>query len=236
MLSEVTTTINSISLSASKEDYREEIIFSNILGKNTFSTRQKSFRHLREHYGLDPLLPLFYIFRLFASENPESLSLLALVLAFCRDPQLRISFELVEATSIGHELTSTGAEEHLESKYPGRFSRSTKASMARNLRSTWTSSGHLVGRSRKLRQRPKPSIASTTYAAFAGYLLGLRGNLLLESVLLKLVAADHSTATSHLSSASSRGWLRFLSGGGVTEIDFEPLIRRHEQEVLHGAG
>jgi hypothetical protein len=235
MFKEITTTLNAVAMSASREDYRNEIVLSNILGKNTFSTREKSFRHLREHYGLDPSLPLFYVFRFFASESPESLPLLALVLAFCRDPQLRISFDLIDAATVGQECSSKSFEEHLESIYPGRFSKSTNASMARNLRSTWTTTGHLIGRRHKIRQNPVSSVAATTFAAFAGYLLGLRGDVLLKSVLLRLVATDHSTTVSHLSSASSQGWLRFLSSGGVTEVDFEPLIRRYQLEVPLGS-
>jgi hypothetical protein len=55
---------------------------------------------------------------------------------------------------------------------------------------------------------------------FLGYLLDLRGQILLNSVFGRLVNAPPPMLISHLSTASSRGWLRLRHAGGVVEIDF----------------
>jgi len=49
------------------------------------------------------------------------------------------------------------------------------------------------------------------------------------------VAADSGTILSALRDGSSHGWLRFRSGGGVTEIDYSPLLNETEKSLLHGA-
>jgi hypothetical protein len=69
---------------------------------------------------------------------------------------------------------------------------------------------------------------------FVGFLLGLRGEILLRSVFGSLVGAGPSTLINHLSVASARGWTRFRHGGGVFEIDFAPLLLEGDQEILHG--
>jgi hypothetical protein len=69
---------------------------------------------------------------------------------------------------------------------------------------------------------------------FAGFVLGLRGEILLRSVFGSLVGAGPSTLTNHLSVASARGWARFRHAGGVFEIDFAPLLLEGDQEILHG--
>ena len=47
-------------------------------------------------------------------------------------------------------------EQNLESGFPGRFSPATKKSMAQNVNTTWTFGGHLVGRTKKIRELPQP--------------------------------------------------------------------------------
>jgi hypothetical protein len=70
---------------------------------------------------------------------------------------------------------------------------------------------------------------------FAGYLLGLRGEILTSSVFARLVGADPSVIVSHLSTAARNGWLRFRHAGGVMEIDFSGLLLPDEEAIMHGA-
>jgi hypothetical protein len=126
-------------------------------------------------------------------------------------------------------------EAHLEEGFPGRFSASMKKSLAQNVNTTWTVAGHLKGKARKTRAIPQPTVAASTYAMFAGFLLGFRGEMLLQSVFAALVGASSFTLVQHLATASARGWVRFRHAGGVSEIDFAPLLTAHELEVLLGA-
>ncbi len=69
----------------------------------------------------------------------------------------------------------------------------------------------------------------------AGYLFGLRGEALIQSVFGRLVAPESSMVVAQLTTASAKGWLRFRHAGGVVEFDFAPLLTPSEQELLHGA-
>jgi hypothetical protein len=184
---------------------------------------------------LDPQKALFRQLRKLAAEDPASLPLMAMTCTFCRDAQLRRSFELIDKLKVGEVLTRERMEQHLEAGFPGRFSAAMKKSLAQNVNTTWTESGHLSGRAKKTRSLPKPRLAASIYAMFAGYLLGMRGGILLHSVFAQLVAADPGIMAAHLATASARGWIRFRHAGGVTEIDCSPMLTPPELERLNVA-
>lgn len=220
MLTELEALFASLPPDADRGAYREAIVTENRLGKPTASSRTKTFHHLTELYGLDPSLVIFSTLRRLASESPDELSLLAMLCTYSRDPQLRHSFELIASLAVGETLARERMEAHIEEGFPGRFSEAMKKSLAQNVNTTWTFSGHLTGRSKKIRTLPSPGWAASTYAMFLGYLLDLRGQILLNSVFGRLVNAPPPMLISHLSTASSRGWLRLRHAGGVVEIDF----------------
>ena len=235
MLPELTVLINQLPQAATLADYRTAIVDDNLLGKPTVSSRKKSFRHLVELYGLSPELTLFRVLRQLSADDPISVPLLAMTCVFCRDEQLRASFDLLSLCRSGEVLERVRMEKSLEDAFPGRFSDAMKKSLAQNVNTTWTESGHLTGRSRKVRAFPTPRQMASVYAMFAGYLFGLRGDTLLNSVFGQLVANDPSILVAHLSGASGRGLLRFRHAGGITEVDFTALLTPFERQVLHGA-
>lgn len=225
MLDEMRQLVEALPLEASLDDYRSAIEERNLLGKPTQSSRKKSFRHLVELYGLDWKKPLFRTMRRLAKDQPADLPLLAMLCVYCRDPQLRQSFELIESLAPGTVLPRERMEQHLEEGFPGQFSAAMKKSLAQNVNTTWTCCGHLDGRARKVRSLPRPGWAASTYAMFVGYLLGLRGDVLLNSVFSRLVAAQPAQLAAHLATAASRHWLRLRHAGGVIEIDFSELAQ-----------
>ena len=236
MLADLHLLFGAVPANAGRADYRAAILEGNALGKPTFSSRHKSEKHLYELYGLDPGLALFRLLRRFAAEDPESLPLLALACAFCRDPQLRASFDLIEALKPGEVLPRARMEAHLATAFPERFSAIMTAALAKNVNTTWTASGHLQGVAVKRRAAPQARPAASIYAMLAGYLLGLRGDLLVSSVFARLVGADRDLILSHLAIGSRNGWLRLRHGGGVIEIDFSALLTPEEEALLHGPG
>lgn len=234
MLPELRLLFAAVPVTADRADYRAAILDENVLGKPTFSSRQKSEKHLYELYGLAPALALFRLLRRFAAEDPASLPLLALTCAFCRDPQLRASFALIETLNPGEVLTRARMAAYLEAVYPERFSPVMLTSLATRLGVTWAATGHLTGTATRIRTRPVATPAACTYALCAGYLLGLRGELLVSSVFTRLMGTDPSTVLSHLAVGSHHGWLRLRHGGGVTEIDFSGLLLPDEEALLNG--
>ncbi len=234
MLPEISILTEVIPLEATQHEYRNAILADNVLGKPTYTSRDKSLRHLLQLYELDPNLALFRVLRKLTAEDRASLPLIAMTCTFCRDAQFRHSFGLIDQLKPGEPLRRERMEEYLEEGFPGRFSAAMKKSLAQNVNATWTESGHLTGRSRKVRALPQPRAAASTYAMFAGYLRGLRGEILIQSVFGRLVAPDPSVIIAHLSTATTPGWLRFRHGGGVLEIDFSAFLTRQEQEAFRG--
>jgi hypothetical protein len=235
MLDELSILVSSLPEDASVAAYKQAILEDNVLGKPTFSSREKSWRHLAQLYTLDRDKALFAALAQLAHAEPNSLPLLALVCAFCRDAQLRQSFEFIDRLALGASLSRPDMELHIEQGFPGRFSPKMKKSLAQNVNTTWTAAGHLKGRVAKVRAFPTPHPAATVYAMFAGYLLGLRGENLVQSVFGRLVAPDTALIPQHLAHAASRGWIRFRHAGGVMETDFAPLMKwiNREQDLAY---
>jgi hypothetical protein len=225
MLTEIKQLQQTLPLDASQDDFRSAIEKRNVLAKPTQSSRHGSYRHLVELYGLDFHKPLFRAMRRLAKEQPADLPLLAMLCVYGRDPQLRHSFKLIDGLAPGTVLPRQKMEEHLEEGFPAQFSDAMKMSLAQNVNTTWTASGHLVGRAKKIRSLPRPGWAASTYAMFVGYLSGLRGEILLNSIFAHLVAAPPSQLLAHLTTAASRHLLRLRHAGGVIEIDFSQLAQ-----------
>ena len=122
MLDELSILIAAVPFDASAGDYKQAILEDNALGKPTFSSREKSWRHLAQLYTLDREKALFAALAQLAHAEPNSLPLLALVCAFCRDVQLRQSFVLIDRLGLGASLSRPDMESHIEQGFPGRYS------------------------------------------------------------------------------------------------------------------
>jgi hypothetical protein len=232
MLTEITALLPKLQ-SLSLEESKSKILDENILGKPTFSSRQKTLRNLTDLYTLEGKYTLFRIMHQFAALTPESIPQLGLVFAFCRDDQLRSSFAVIEKLKLGETLPLSTMIDHFENAWPDRFSIAMKSSLSQNVNTTWTVSGHLAGRIKKTRTLPVPTLAGVTYAMLAGYLYGLRSFSLIDSVFAKLVSNNREEIFPLLQMASIRGWCRFRQAGGVIDLDFSPLLTPTEQGACH---
>ena len=233
MYVEMRTLVQTVSGAATKADFAKAVVADNVLGKPTLASRKKSLYHLVELYGMDPSRALFRLLWSLARVDIESLPQLCLVCAYARDPQLRQSFELIRTLGVGASLERATMERHLEAGFPGRFSPATKSSLARNVNTTWTFGGHLVGKAKKRRRLPEPRPVSAAYAMLVGYLGNLRGERLLDSAYGALVAANRFQLQSALALASVRGLLSLKQAAGVVEFDFSALLTPTEQALLH---
>lgn len=233
MYLEMFTLVRSMPLTVSKNDFIKAIIDENILEKPTLSSRKESFSRLAQLYGMDQSKALFRVLWEMGHADLDSLPQLCLVCAYARDPQLRHSFELVRSLRLGEVLARSAMEQHLENGFPNRFSHATKASMARNVNTTWTFGGHLAGKVKKTRRIPEPRPFSAAYAMFVGYLSGLRGERLLDSPFAALVTSSRSQLQTALALASARGLLSLKQAAGVVEFDFSNLLTTAEQDPLH---
>ena len=233
MFLEMRALVRAMPLTVTKNDFTKAIVEENVLEKPTLISRKKSLRHLMELYGMDPSKALFRVLWDLGHADLDSLSQLCLVCAYARDPQLRHSFDLVRTLRLGEVLERTAMEQHLENGFPSRFSPAMKKSMAQNVNTTWTFGGHLAGKAKKTRRLPEPRPISAAYAMFVGYLTGLRGERLLDSVFASLVASNRSQLQAALSLASAKGLLSLKQAAGIVEFDFSNLLTPAEQELLH---
>jgi hypothetical protein len=233
MFSEISALFRALPLNATRDDFTTAVVENNVLGKATLSSRKNSLSHLIELYGLDRGQALFRVLWDLAHADGDSLAELCLVCAYARDPQLRLSFELIRSLRPGEVLDRVKMEQHLENGFPGRFSPILIESIAQHVNTTWTVAGHLVGRVKKVRRLPEPRPVSAAYAMFVGYLTGLRGERLLESDYAALVSSNRSQLQAALSLASARRLISLKQAAEIVEFDFSNLLTPAEQAQLH---
>ncbi|MBI4904785.1 MAG: hypothetical protein HY820_14185 [Acidobacteria bacterium] len=229
MLDELRVLLETVPATAtSSEAYIEAIEGNNCLGKRSVRTRALSRRHLVDLYSLNPGTTLFRTLRYFWQRDPDGHALLACLCACARDPLLRASAPSVLKLGEGQSFSWVALEEHLEKSYPGRFSKATLKSTAQNLASTWTQSGHLSGRVRKVRARARATAGATAYALLLGFLSGERGAALFATDYAKLLDCSFARAAELAESASQRGWIIFKRVSNVIDVQFPALLTAKE--------
>jgi hypothetical protein len=217
---------------ASKADYQQAIDQENCLKKRSGKTRILTFRHLVDLYGLDPNVPIFKVLLFFWERDPAGQSLLALLCVYCRDSIFRATAPFILDFPEGAIITRVALEKFIDELQPGRFSKATLKSTAQNINSTWTKSGHEVGRSKKIRSRAIPTVGSVAYALYLGYLNGSRGPALFKSEYIRLLDCSADKAMALAEEASRKGWIVFKRVGEVMEVLFPNLILPTELEWL----
>jgi len=216
----------------SQERFRLAIEEENCLAKRSVKSRSLTYRHLSDLYLLDPNLCLFRALRFFWNRDPEGRPLLALFCAISRDKLLREATPFVLGFTQGQAVTREALEHFIESREPDRFSNATLKSTAQNLNSSWTKSGHLSGRNKKVRSQARATAGSVAYALLISYLEGKRGHRMFASEPLKLLDCSRDRAIELAEDASRKGWLVFKRVGDVIEVLFPGLIKPEEMEWL----
>ena len=233
MLSELSSLLAYVSESSSASDsYARAIKEDNCLGKRTGHARSLSMKYLRALYALDPSKTVFRSLRYFWQRDPVGRPMTACLCAYVRDPILRTSAPFVLKLTDGQPYSREALEEYLEKQFPERFSKATLTSTAQNLASTWTQSGHLAGRAKKIRLRATATSGSVAYALFLGFLTGARGEILFETEYTKLLDCSFEMAVEFAEGASRRGWIVFKRVGNVIEVLFPNLLTEKEMEWI----
>jgi hypothetical protein len=225
MLKEITRLLASTGDGDTIEDYSRRVIDSNILGKATESTRQKTFRHLRELYGLSAVLPIFSIYRELMKFDPQSAPLLSFLITWARDPLLRATTSAVMNATISDRVTGDDFQQALADTYPHQYSAKNIGKIARNAASSWTQSGHLAGRTKKIRSRVQPRPAAMTFGLVLAHVAGVAGEQLFSSVWCRLLDLNGSEARSLAEQAHRQELITLRAIGSVVEISF-PRFRQ----------
>jgi hypothetical protein len=223
MLADLTTLLDALPASAEHADYQRAVMEDNALGKRTASTRLWAWKKLRELYALDPTVPIFRMLRELWRADASGRPLLALLAALARDALLRASATAIVAARPGVPVTKEQLRQAIVQARGDRFSKSTMDAVLSHLMSSWTESGHLMGRKEKVRAHPTTTTAATTYALALGYLASVRGTYLLSTLWTSVLDAPESVLHDHAREASRRGWLVYRGVGNIVDIDFPSL-------------
>lgn len=225
MLAELSNLLDATPASASSADVKVAVIDHNVLGKNTLSGRQRTYRYLRELYALDLGNLAFRALRDLWDVDPAARPLLALLSALARDPVLRATAPAILDASVGASVTADDLTAAVKAAYPDAYGDAIAAKIGRNTASTWTQSGHLAGRTHKKRARVKAAPTALAYALLIGHTEGLRGDELFDSVWCRVLDRPASGLRELAMRASQRGLIDYRHGGGVTEVGFKLLLR-----------
>lgn len=219
---------------ATAAEYEQAVLEDNILGKDTISSRRRTLRYLRELYLLRNDSLLFRALSDLWDDDSAGQPLLAGLCALARDPVFRASAQAIFNSEPGDEVTSTDLAETVAKSFPESYSDPTLAKIGRNTFSSWEQTGHLeaVARTAKVRRRAGCTPATTAFALFLGYLEGVGGEALFDTVWAR--ALDHPRP--HLFDlaivASQRSLIDFRRSGGITEVRFSELLRPMEGHLL----
>jgi hypothetical protein len=235
MFKELALLFDDQGLDAPREAYVSAIIDQNCLGKRTVSNRKLTYQRLSELYGLDPNIPLFRILRHLWQSDESGRPLLAILTALARDPILRATSEIILQIKTGEELMRQQLSYALRQSVDSRLNEGTLNTTVRNISSSWTQSGHLTGRARKIRQSVTPTPVVTTYALVLGYILGARGRGLFNTLWTKVLDIPQEEMVSLATDAKRLGFLDLSQAGGVVEVSFTRLFTEDERRLIHGA-
>jgi len=214
---------------ATLDSYREAAVVDNALAKNTDGARIRTFRYLRELYALSPDVLVFRALRDLWDLDEDAQPLLAVTCAVARDPVLRASasavVEAVDGQPVGAKTLAAAVTDH----FPERYNEGIANKIGRNAASSWTQSGHLVGRTRKVRTCATCKPVNVTYALLVGHLAGARGMTSFTTIWAHLLDRSEAEMRSLAATASRQGLMEYKSAGDVVELGYRHLMRPVEQ-------
>jgi len=223
MLAELEAVLAAVPKGSAAYEYRDAILQRNVLGKTTESTRQKSLRHLRELYVLDEEVPIFRLMRSLHALDAASLPLLAMQVAWSRDHLLRSTTPAVLDVPEGERVDSKSLSQAALESFPDQYSELNINKIGRNTASSWTQSGHLLGRAKKTRHLVKPSTAAIAMALFLGTTAGFHGAAVFSNPWCRLLDLNLKRAKDLALEAHRAGLLNLRMLGEVVDLSF-PLF------------
>jgi hypothetical protein len=228
MLEELGAILTNVPDGSVADEYREATLQRNVLGKRTDSTRRESLRRLRELYAITEATPIFGLLRKLHAIDPASLPLLAIQVAWARDPFLRATTPPVLNAAEGDRVETASLAQALESVFAGQYSELNQNKIARNASSSWTQSGHFAGHAKKIRQRIQPTVVAVTMAFFLGDTSGYHGPAVFSNPWCLLLDMSSDRARTMGSEANRAGLLNLRAVGEVVELSF-PLFAQFQE-------
>lgn len=219
MLQELEALLAAVPADAPIKAYRAAIVEENVLAKRTLATRKETASRLTALHGLDPSKPLFRVLRRLWAVDPAAHPQLALLNGLARDPLLMATTEQVMGMAQGEQLQRSEMVAAVQGFTHDRLSPKVLDAVARNTASSWTQSGHLKGKVKKLRQPLNPHPVALALAVWLGYASGKRGKALLSTQWATALDSSSSGLLELAEQAKRLGLLKLSHGAGVVSID-----------------
>ena len=233
MLDELSTLLRVCPDNAGRPDYAQALVEENCLGKRTVSTRRLSLQRMTELYALNPAVPLFRLLRMFWGMD-KGHAQLALLAAMARDPLLRATVTVIVSMSEGEEVSRQRLTDAIRQAVDDRLNEATLDKVVRNAASSWTQSGHLIGRGRKKRKKIDPTPGAVAFALLLGFIVGARGRLVFDTLFTRVLDRDVDGLTSLAMDARRLGFLDMKTGGGLMVVSFDGILTEQEKKLIYG--
>ncbi len=218
MLDELRAVLSVTPAPANRQDYASAIIDENALSKPTLSTRKLSNQRLGELYGLDRSVAVFRVMRRLWDADPDSRPLLALLCAIARDPLLAGTLSAVVDLAPGQEFPRVHARSVLRQAVGPRLNDAILDKVLRNAASSWSQSGHLVGRTFKKRQRVRATPWTVAFALYLGHAVGFRGTELFANDWMSVLDASAADAQLLAQEAKRLGLIDLSISADIVDI------------------
>ncbi len=228
MLQELETLLAVVPANAPLQAYRAAIVDENVLGKGTLSSRKETASRLKALHGLDSSKPLFRVLRRLWAVDAAAHPQLALLNGLARDPLLMATSGQVAGMAPMEQLQRSEMVAAVQAFSRDRLSPKVLDAVARNTASSWTQSGHLQGKVKKLRQPIRPHPVALALAMWLGYASGKRGKELLSTSWVRVLDTSSAGLMAMAEQAKRQGLLKLSRGAGVVSIDpsgLDPLCR-----------
>ena len=227
MLDEISRLLSVITPDADYKAYQEAVLINNLLGKKTAATREKTFRYLRELYGLSLYIPIFKVYRQLCDFDHGSIPLLSLLISLARDPQFRATADVVLASRASDTISGELFQQAIVRSFGDRYSSNNIGKISRNAASSWTQSGHLTGHTNKIRTIVKPGPVALAFALILSHVGGWHGEQLFTSDWCKILDLNSYEARSLGIAASRQGLISLKGIDSIIEITF-PMFQHED--------
>ncbi len=226
MLDELSAAFAATNADATRAQYAEAAIDGNCFSKTTVATRRLTNQRLGELYGLDPEMPLFRILRDLWDKDENGRPLLAVLVAMARDPLLLATAPSIISLQPGVEFLRDGMKTALRKLVGDRLNDAILDKVVRNAASSWSQSGHMVGRTFKRREVVRATAATVALAMYLGNAVGFRGADLLSSGWVAVLDCSPTKAQELALAAKRAGYIDLRIAGEVFELSLDRLDPR----------
>lgn len=223
MYEELSILLAATKAEATRKDCAAAIIEMNCLAKPTAASRRLTNQRIGELFALDPLLPIFRVFRRLWDIDPVGRPLLAIQCGIARDPLLAATAASVLALAPGAEFQRDSTTAALRAVIGDRMNDSILAKVVRNAASSWTQSGHLEGRTFKKRRVVEATPCTVAFGLYLGHAVGFRGAELFSSGWMAVLDCSPPKGRNLALEAKRIGLLDLRVAGNVIELNLDRL-------------